>query len=66
MYSDDEAAALYDVRNPWGPSEGFYLALVMGATSVLDVGCGTGNSCTGREGADTPGGCAGSIRTARC
>ena len=42
MYSDDEAAALYDVLNPWGPDGEFYLALVMHATSVLDVGCGTG------------------------
>lgn len=42
MYSVDEAATLYDVLNPWGPSEDFYLALVMSATSVLDVGCGTG------------------------
>lgn len=42
MYSDDDAAALYDVLNPWGPSDDFYLALVMDATSVLDVGCGTG------------------------
>jgi SAM-dependent methyltransferase len=42
MYSDDEAAALYGVLNPWGPSDDFYLALVIEATSVLDVGCGTG------------------------
>jgi SAM-dependent methyltransferase len=42
MYSDEDAAALYDVLNPWGPSDDFYLALVMDATSVLDVGCGTG------------------------
>ncbi len=41
-YSDAEAAALYDLLNPWGPSDDFYLALVMDATSVLDVGCGTG------------------------
>jgi SAM-dependent methyltransferase len=41
-YSDEEAAALYDVLNPWGPSDDFYLGLVMGAASVLDVGCGTG------------------------
>jgi SAM-dependent methyltransferase len=41
-YSDEEAAALYDVLNPWGLSDDFYLALVMSATSVLDVGCGTG------------------------
>lgn len=42
MYSDEEAAVLYDVLNAWGPSDDFYLALVMDAKSVLDVGCGTG------------------------
>ena len=42
MYSDQQAAALYDVLNDWGPSDDFYLALVMDARSVLDVGCGTG------------------------
>jgi SAM-dependent methyltransferase len=41
-YSDEQAAALYDVINPWGPSDDFYLELVMQAGSVLDVGCGTG------------------------
>ncbi|MDQ3894378.1 MAG: class I SAM-dependent methyltransferase [Actinomycetota bacterium] len=41
-YSDEEVAALYDLLNPWGPSDDFYLALVMEARSVLDVGCGTG------------------------
>lgn len=41
-YSEDDAAALYDVLNPWGPSDDFYLELVMEASSVLDVGCGTG------------------------
>jgi SAM-dependent methyltransferase len=35
-------AAWYDVLNPWGPSDDFYLDLVMSAGSVLDVGCGTG------------------------
>lgn len=35
-------AAWYDVLNPWGPSDEFYLELVMSAGSVLDVGCGTG------------------------
>jgi len=43
VYSDEEAAALYDLLNPWGPSDDFYLALVLEATSVLDVGCGTGS-----------------------
>lgn len=42
-YSDLEVARLYDVLNPWGASEAFYLDLVMGADSVLDVGCGTGS-----------------------
>jgi SAM-dependent methyltransferase len=41
-YSDEEVAALYDLLNSWGPSDDFYLGLVMDASSVLDVGCGTG------------------------
>ncbi len=41
-YSDEEAAALYEDAYPWGASDDFYLGLVMGASSVLDVGCGTG------------------------
>lgn len=41
-YSDRDTAALYDLLNPWGPSDAFYLGLVMDARSVLDVGCGTG------------------------
>jgi SAM-dependent methyltransferase len=38
----EDPAAWYDVLNPWGPSDEFYLGLAMGAGSVLDVGCGTG------------------------
>jgi SAM-dependent methyltransferase len=41
-YDDVEDARLYDVQNPWGPSDEFYLSLVMAAGDVLDVGCGTG------------------------
>ncbi|MEU1195974.1 class I SAM-dependent methyltransferase [Streptomyces sp. NPDC005813] len=41
-FSDVTLAALYDALNPWGPSDDFYLDLVMSARSVLDVGCGTG------------------------
>ena len=41
-YPDEDVAALYGVLNPWGPSDDFYLGLVLGATSVLDIGCGTG------------------------
>jgi SAM-dependent methyltransferase len=42
-YSDESLAKLYDVLNPWGPSDDFYLDLVMSAMAVLDVGCGTGS-----------------------
>ena len=42
MYADADAAALYDLLNPWGPSDDFYLSYVMDAPSVVDVGCGTG------------------------
>jgi SAM-dependent methyltransferase len=42
LYSDAQAAALYDVLNPPGPDDSFYLELVMDASTVLDVGCGTG------------------------
>lgn len=41
-YSDEEAAALYELLNPWGSSDNFCLAMVMEARSALDVGCGTG------------------------
>jgi SAM-dependent methyltransferase len=46
VYSDADAAALYDLLNPWDPtrypSDAFYHDLVMDAEAVLDVGCGTG------------------------
>jgi SAM-dependent methyltransferase len=42
VYTDDQVAALYEVLNPWAPSDDFYLALALGAPSVLDVGCGPG------------------------
>jgi hypothetical protein len=34
MYSDADAAALYDRLNPWGPSDDFYLSFVMDAPDV--------------------------------
>lgn len=40
--TDDDAAALYDVLNPWGADDDFYLELVIETQAVLDVGCGTG------------------------
>lgn len=46
MFSDADAAALYDLLNPWDgarfASDAFYDDLVMSADAVLDVGCGTG------------------------
>ena len=42
-YTDLDVARLYDVLNPWGAGDAFYLDLVMRAESVLDVGCGTGS-----------------------
>ena len=42
-YADPRLAVFYDQLNPWGPSDDFYLGLVMSAPAVLDVGCGTGS-----------------------
>jgi SAM-dependent methyltransferase len=46
VFSADDNAALYDLLNPWdphaSPGDAFYQELVMAASSVLDVGCGTG------------------------
>ncbi|MBB6345132.1 SAM-dependent methyltransferase [Nonomuraea muscovyensis] len=47
MFTDADAAALYDLLNPWDgarhPGDAFYDGLVMTAHAVLDVGCGTGS-----------------------
>ncbi|MCE7080650.1 class I SAM-dependent methyltransferase [Streptomyces sp. ST2-7A] len=44
LFSERKLAELYDVLYPWNcsPDDAFYLDLVMEASSVLDVGCGTG------------------------
>jgi SAM-dependent methyltransferase len=46
VFSDADDAELYDLMYPWDPEghpgDRFYHELVMGADSVLDVGCGTG------------------------
>ena len=42
MYTDSDNMALYDQLSGWDDSNEFYHALVMDASSVLDVGCGTG------------------------
>lgn len=47
MFTDAEAAALYDLLNPWDsarhPGDAFFTRLIMAADAVLDVGCGTGS-----------------------
>jgi ubiquinone/menaquinone biosynthesis C-methylase UbiE len=56
VFSDADAAALYDLLNPWDPGlssgDRFYHELIMAADSVLDVGCGTGAmlACARRPG----------------
>lgn len=37
-----DVAVWYDVLNPWGESDEFYLSLVSNAARVVDIGCGTG------------------------
>lgn len=41
-YSDQQAADLYEILNPWDASDQFYLDRVLAAGAVLDIGCGTG------------------------
>ena len=42
LFAESRLAALYDAFCEGRRDFGFYLPLVMSATSVLDVGCGTG------------------------
>lgn len=44
VFSDKKLAGLYDALHPWGKADDdeFYLELVLPASAVLDVGCGTG------------------------
>jgi len=41
-YDDPDQAELYDLENPWGACDDYYLRLMTAAESVLDIGCGTG------------------------
>lgn len=49
LYSDADMAHWYDVQCPWTPRGDFdfYLPWLLAATSVLDVGCGTGTLLKG-------------------
>lgn len=42
LYDDPALAAFYDWDNPWPTDFDWFLTLVEGAGSVLDLGCGTG------------------------
>jgi SAM-dependent methyltransferase len=42
LYQDPALAAFYDWDNPWPADFDWFLSLVEGAGSVLDLGCGTG------------------------
>jgi SAM-dependent methyltransferase len=42
LYDDPALAAFYDWDNPWPADFGWFLSLVEGARTVLDLGCGTG------------------------
>lgn len=42
LYQDPALAAFYDWDNPWPADFDWFLTLVDGAGSVLDLGCGTG------------------------
>jgi ubiquinone/menaquinone biosynthesis C-methylase UbiE len=42
LYQDPALAAFYDWDNPWPADFDWFLTLVDGASSVLDLGCGTG------------------------
>jgi SAM-dependent methyltransferase len=42
-YREPVLAALYDAMCPWGADDEFYARLAADASSVLDVGCGTGS-----------------------
>jgi SAM-dependent methyltransferase len=42
LYQDAALAQFYDWENPWSADFDWFLTLVDGALSVLDLGCGTG------------------------
>lgn len=42
LYDDPDLAGFYDWDNPWSADFDWFLTLVEGAATVLDLGCGTG------------------------
>lgn len=57
LYHDPALAAFYDWDNPWPADFDWFLTLVQGAGSVLDLGCGTGifSAAMARRGAKVVG-----------
>jgi SAM-dependent methyltransferase len=57
LYQDPALAAFYDWDNPWPTDFDWFLSLVEGAGSVLDLGCGTGifSAALARRGAEVVG-----------
>jgi SAM-dependent methyltransferase len=46
LFRDSQLVDFYDYDNRWGPDDDCCLALAENATSVLDLGCGTGRLTT--------------------
>lgn len=57
LYQDPELAQFYDWDNPWPADFDWFLTLVAGARSALDLGCGTGifSVALARQGAEVVG-----------
>jgi SAM-dependent methyltransferase len=57
LYQDPALAQFYDWDNPWPTDFDWFLSLVEGAKSVLDLGCGTGifSAALARRGAEVVG-----------
>lgn len=57
LYQDPELARFYDWDNPWPADFDWFLTLVAGARSALDLGCGTGifSVALSRQGAEVVG-----------
>jgi ubiquinone/menaquinone biosynthesis C-methylase UbiE len=46
LYRDPQLVDFYDLENTWGKDDDYCLALAASASSVLDLGCGTGRLTT--------------------
>lgn len=47
LYRDPQLADFYDLENTWGKDDEFCRSLATGASSILDLGCGTGRLAAG-------------------